>query len=104
MTTKEIPEGVQTIARLSGEMASGLWEAISHILNTEDKVTRFNQTVAETVARLQQSGMKDVDIAVTAMSAAGDAILGEDRPSSPLEAMLRGAGPILQVSGPKRNI
>lgn len=96
MTETEVPEGVRNIAELSGESVTDLWSGLRGTLNSPEKIQTFNEVVAQTVKDQLGSGRSGLEVAHLAMSAAGDAILGTDRPSSLVEAVIQSAGPILR--------
>jgi hypothetical protein len=88
-----IPQGVQTVSKLSNESADVLWQGLKRTLNTPDKIERFNGAITKKVAELKNSGLSKFKIAEAAMAHAGDVVLGTNRPADPntVEGMLNTA-------------
>ena len=80
-----IPQGLRTVAELSGESALTLWRGttrcmgLEKVLDTPEKIERFDRAVADSVAA-RSSTISNLELAQLAMSNAGEALLGPDRP------------------------
>ena len=97
MDQNEIPEGVRTVVQLSGESAEKIWNGLKNALDTADKLTVFNETIAKVVAK-RKAGQTDFEVAMAAMHTAGEAIFGSHRPRivSDSESLVRLSGGILR--------
>ncbi len=82
MMNETIPQGVKTIAELAGEDPQRLWNGLQNTLNSAEKIALFDTTVNDTVARMKNAYSNE-QIAIAAMSQAGEAILGPNRPPRP---------------------
>ena len=84
----ETTSGVKVLAKLSGVSETDLWNGAGNfpglktVLATPEKRAIFDQVVEETVRNLTGK-CRDSEVASHAMNAAGQAILGNNRPPPP---------------------
>ena len=99
----EIPQGIKTIAEISGESADDIWQALQVQLNNDEVIALFNETVESSLKTGKEKGLNGLALGAHILNEAGEAILGPNRPSSdPLQRVIEAASPLLKKLPPKK--
>lgn len=104
----KISEGFRKLMEMIGENPEEFWDkpvmgnkSFKKTLDTEEKLRLFDNTVEKSLGESKIAGITGMEAAIAAISAAGEAILGHNRPVFPnersnIERVVAAAGPLIR--------